>query len=177
MDKKFRVQVVGFYQGELRTILWVKQDKSAIRAGLTASEADLHVTLREGEGTHDRARGDTGMAVAEMYVPQEDTLHPGRTELLANYLFADIHDDFTRCSKYRSGESASQVFLDLNSLPPQGFIVVGVYIGTQRNFFISQIKSSGPQPVSPERELIHLDMSGEPLVAVHVEIFSERGSA
>ena len=156
MARQFRVQVVGLLDGELHTILWVGQDQSAIRCGLALPGTDLHVTLREGEGTHHRGRGDADIAAAVTYMPRPATLDPEATEQIGGWVFGDLQDDFQRLKTYKAGESASQVTLDLASLPR--CLEVRVYITKLRNLYLPHLIGS----MKPR--MVHVDISDEPPV-------------
>ena len=158
MSRRFRVQVVGLLDGDLRTIVWVQQDQSAIRCGLALPGTDLHVTLREEEGTHDRGRGDADIAVAVMHMPGRGTLDPKGTELIGSWAFLDLQTDFQKLPTYKEGESASQVTLDLASLP-RG-LEVRVYITKLRSLYLPQLISS----MKPR--MVHVDISDEPPVLI-----------
>ena len=161
MTRRFRVQVVGLLDGDLRTILWVQQDQSAIRCGLALPGTDLHVTLREGEGTHDRGKGDADIAVAVMHSPRPATLEPKGAELIGSWVFSDLQADFQKLPTSKEGEPTSQVLLDLASLP-QAF-AVGVHIANLRHLFLWHVIAS------PSTQMIHVDTSAEPAVVVRVD--------
>ena len=95
MTSQFRVQVLGLLGGEVRTILWVRQDLSAIRSGLALPGTDLHVTLREGEGTHHSGKGAADLSAAVTYTPGSATLDPKRTEVIGYWTLSNLQADFS----------------------------------------------------------------------------------
>lgn len=160
MTTKLRVQVLGLLDGDLRTIVWVQQDNSAIRCGLAHPGIDLHVTLREGEGTHHRGKGAVEIAAAMTYMPQSASLDPKGPQLIGGWVFSDLKSDFEKLQTYTADGSESQVVLDLASLPES--FGVEVLIANARNIYvpglISQINA----------RLLHVDTSATPAVVIRV---------
>ena len=154
MSKSFRVQVVGLYQGDLRTILWVKQNDGALRAGLTVPDSDLHVTRYEGEGTHDRARGDPDIPIIVMHSPQ-NTAGIGT---VAAFMPSDVATHFTKFKPFKQGQADSVVLLDLESMPLSFSIAVHE---ASKRFFLCQVLRTNTL-------LVHLEISREPRVALCV---------
>jgi hypothetical protein len=160
MTRQFRVEVVGLLDGDLHSILWVRQDDSAIRCGLNLPGTDLHVTAREGEGAHHRGRGDAEVSVAGVYALWEGTLNPEGTEQLAAWVLADLKSDFPKFPTYKKGASSSRVILDLSSLP--AILEVRVLTSDLGNLYLPQwLRSMQPR-------LVHLDTSDKPAVVLLV---------
>ena len=158
MTRQFRVQVVGLLDGEFHTIVWVRQNQSAIRCGLALPGTDMHVTLREGEGSHLRGKGEADIAAAVTCTPWSATLEPEGPEEIGGWVFGDLQEDFQKLKTYKQGEAASQVTLDLASLPR--CLEVRVYITKLRNLYLPQLVSS----MNPR--MVHIDVSDEPPVLI-----------
>ncbi len=158
MTNQLRVQVVGLLDGEFHTIVWVRQDQSAIRCGLALPGLDLHTTLREGEGSHMRGKGVADIAAAVMCTPWSATLEPEGPEEIGGWVFGDLQEDFQKLKTYKQGEAASQVTLDLASLPR--CLEVRVYITKLRNLYLPQlVRSMNPR-------MAHIDISDDPPVLI-----------
>jgi len=160
MTRQFRVQVVGLLDGDHHTILWVRQDQSAIRCGLALPGTDFHLTRQESEGTHFRGRGDADIAAAVTYVPGLANLDPQGTEQIGGWVFFDLRADFQKFPTYKEGASASQVTLDLASLPL--VFEVRLHIADLRHLFLPQLIGS------MNLRMHHVDTSDKPAVVVLV---------
>lgn len=154
MSKAFRVQVIGFYRGEFRTILWVKQEDGALRVGLAVPDTDWHVTRYDGEGTHDRAKGDPEIPIIEMHNPQNSR----GTGTVGAFMFHDIVSHFAKFNPFKQGLADSVVLLDLDSM--RGSFSIAVQEASRR-FFL-------PQALRTNTLLVHLETSTEPVVAISV---------
>ena len=160
MTSQLRVQVVGLLSGDLRSILWIRQDQSAIRCGLYLRGTDLHATLREGEGTHLSGKGEADIVAAVTNTPWSSTLDPKNTEQIACWAFSDLKADFQKFPLHKDSTPASLVTLDLASLPRD--LDVRVHITNSNQLFLPQLIAS------MEARMIHVDTSSKPKVVVLV---------
>ena len=105
-----------------------------------------------------RGKGVADIAAAVMCTPWSATLEPEGPEEIGGWVFGDLQEDFQKLKTYKQGEAASQVTLDLASLPR--CLEVRVYITKLRNLYLPQlVRSMNPR-------MAHIDISDDPPVLI-----------